>query len=136
MQQNKIEMNGTMSTAFKKSLSRWQNDRQKSWVRGIFHHDNAGPHTVCLTMDCLIRKVKIVVHPPYSPDIRPLRLIDTVQIFLHATFGHSENSRKLYVTINLKLKENSCKGSFWGCLKRKVVTCLPVVAELNATCYW
>jgi histone-lysine N-methyltransferase SETMAR len=47
------------------------NERPKSGLRDIiFHHDNARPHTAQLTTDYLKeKKVKIMRHSPYSPDI-------------------------------------------------------------------
>jgi histone-lysine N-methyltransferase SETMAR len=49
------------------------NERPKSGIRGIIlHHDNARPHSASITKEFLDRsKVKLMRHPPYSPDIAP-----------------------------------------------------------------
>ena len=40
--------------------------------RGVFHHDNARPHTSLMTRQKL-REIgwEVLMHPPYSPDIAP-----------------------------------------------------------------
>ena len=50
-----------------------QNQRPKTGLRGlILHHDNARPHTAKVTTEYLERQnMKILPHPPYSPDLAP-----------------------------------------------------------------
>ncbi|GFU38623.1 histone-lysine N-methyltransferase SETMAR [Trichonephila clavipes] len=40
--------------------------------RGVFHEDNARPHTSVLTRQKLWElDSKVLMHPPYSPDLAP-----------------------------------------------------------------
>ncbi|GFT81847.1 histone-lysine N-methyltransferase SETMAR [Trichonephila clavipes] len=39
-------------------------------VRGLMlHHDNASCHTAGLTAEVFEKKIKVIEHPPYSPDL-------------------------------------------------------------------
>jgi len=42
----------------------------------ILHHDNASAHRAAQTMEYLdVQRVKLMGHPAYSPDLRPVRLL-------------------------------------------------------------
>ena len=54
-------------------LENWRKRRPKTGTRGLFwHHDNATPHKATATVAALTENnVRILPHPPYSPDLAP-----------------------------------------------------------------
>lgn len=54
-------------------LENWRKRRPKTGTRSLlWHHDNASPHKAAATVAALTEnKVKILPHPPYSPDLAP-----------------------------------------------------------------
>ncbi|TND00015.1 MAG: mariner transposase [Bacteroidetes bacterium] len=93
--------------------------RPKTALRGLFlHHDNASAHTAKSTVNFLRkRRVKLLSHPPYSPDLVPCNfwLFPKVKKMLRGRRFQSEKELKTAVKIALN---SISKREFRDCFKK------------------
>jgi hypothetical protein len=71
-QQDKLWIPGSAATsaatAWKLRRRRPELWREKTW---LLHHNNAPSHTSVLTQQVLVKnKMAVILHPPYTPDLR------------------------------------------------------------------
>lgn len=100
-----------------KVLEAWRERRPQTGTRGLqLHHDNASAHTARATTAFLEEKnVKLVTHPPYSPDLAPndFFLFPLVKRQLKGKkFQTPEDARRFFEAIVSDLPQSTWSGAF------------------------
>lgn len=98
------------------AFEKLENERPSAGLRGILlHHDNAPAHTAARTLDVLHEQgVRLVTHPPYSPDLAPcdFYLFPKLKHHLRGTRFEDENAA---VTEMSRILEDMPKSEFQDC---------------------
>jgi histone-lysine N-methyltransferase SETMAR len=97
--------------------------RPKTGIRGLlFHHDNASAHTANRTLDFLeTNKVRLLTHPPYSPDLAPCDffLFPYIKNLLRGTLFNTPNDAvDAYMDALKDVPKESWKKCFENWFKR------------------
>ena len=108
-----------------KVFQAWCKQCPGTGVQGLLlYHDNASSHTTAVTLDLsAANHVKLVTHPPYSPDLTPCDwfLFPSIKRLLKGKqFQNAEDARAFFEGVILDIPQSTWSGVIDSWFERMV----------------